>query len=511
MNSAPQVLERTSYAPSADGSAVRNVDALVIGAGFGGLGAAMELVERGRSVVVCETLDYPGGCASTFRRDGYLFEAGATLFSGFGEDQLFGNWIRKYDLPVEIDWLDPPVELRMPDLVLPMGLRRGDLERRLAELPGAPRESLARFFAYQARVADTLWELLDQPELLPPLGPRALLAHSRRLHRYLPFARLVGRPLSTVLSRFGLADFKPLRVVLDALCQITVQCGIEEAEAPFALSVMDYLHRGTGHVRGGIGVLARALVGAIEDQGGEVRLTCRVRGLCRDGDAWLVDTRRGPVRARTVLANLLPQDLARILGHEPPVLRRPAARVEEGWGACMLYRVVRPPANAGPEAHHLEMVQDTEQAFVEGNHLFASISGAHDLGRAPEGLRTMTVSTHVPLAELNGLPDGEAAARVTEIQERMRRGLATLAPEWESVEHELTASPRTFQRFTGRHAGFVGGIPRRAGLAHYRQLGPLSVERGLWLVGDTAFPGQSTLATATGGVRAAAAADRRLH
>ena len=157
MNSAPQVLERTSYAPSADGSAVRNVDALVIGAGFGGLGAAMELVERGRSVVVCETLDYPGGCASTFRRDGYLFEAGATLFSGFGEDQLFGNWIRKYDLPVEIDWLDPPVELRMPDLVLPMGLRRGDLERRLAELPGAPRESLARFFAYQARVADTLW------------------------------------------------------------------------------------------------------------------------------------------------------------------------------------------------------------------------------------------------------------------------------------------------------------------------------------------------------------------
>ena len=146
----------------------------------------------------------------------------------------------------------------------------------------------------------------------------------------------------------------------------------------------------------------------------------------------------------------------------------------------MLYRVVRPPANAGPEAHHLEMVQDTEQAFVEGNHLFASISGAHDLGRAPEGLRTMTVSTHVPLAELNGLPDGEAAARVTEIQERMRRGLATLAPEWESVEHELTASPRTFQRFTGRHAGFVGGIPRRAGLAPLQTAGtPLRGARPL--------------------------------
>ena len=64
-------------------------DILVIGAGFGGLATALKLSELGAQVVLCEALTYPGGCASTFERDGYRFEAGATLFSGFGENQLF--------------------------------------------------------------------------------------------------------------------------------------------------------------------------------------------------------------------------------------------------------------------------------------------------------------------------------------------------------------------------------------------------------------------------------------
>jgi hypothetical protein len=51
----------------------------------------------------------------------------------------------------------------------------------------------------------------------------------------------------------------------------------------------------------------------------------------------------------------------------------------------------------------------------------------------------------------------------------------------------------------------VGGVPRRAGLGQYARIGPTEVERALWLVGDSVFPGQSTLATAIGGQRTATA------
>ena len=238
------------------------LDALVIGAGFGGLGAALSLAERGARVALHEALAYPGGCASTFRRGGFRFESGATLFSGLAADSLFGAWIARHRLDLTIDWLDPLVELRTPSLSLSVGRDRAAFIEALAALPGAP-PRLRDFFAMQRRVADLLWGLFDDPDLLPPLDARALLRHAARLPRYAPLLALVGRPLSTVLDRFGLAGFAPLRAYLDGLCQITVQCSSAEAEAPFALATMDYYWRGTGHVRGGIGELATALTGAL--------------------------------------------------------------------------------------------------------------------------------------------------------------------------------------------------------------------------------------------------------
>jgi phytoene dehydrogenase-like protein len=318
----------------------------------------------------------------------------------------------------------------------------------------------------------------------------------------------MGKPLGAVLEHLGLSGFTPLRTYLDALCQITLQCASAEAEAPFALAAMDYYWRGTGHVRGGIGRLAGALAEAVTRQGGEVLYTNRVKALAPIAGGWRVEARRGELRARHVVANMLPAGLLRLMGTPPerlPRLARLSQRIAEGWGAAMLYLVARVPEGASPGAHHLELIQDVGAPFVEGNHLFASFSGEADTGRAPPGHRTVTVSTHVPLRALVGRSEEEQARTVATIQERMRRGLEQLAPEWmERVHHELTASPRTFERFTQRESGAVGGVPRRAGLHHYRTLGPREVMDGLWLVGDSVFPGQSTLATALGGVRTAA-------
>jgi phytoene dehydrogenase-like protein len=69
--------------------------------------------------------------------------------------------------------------------------------------------------------------------------------------------------------------------------------------------------------------------------------------------------------------------------------------------------------------------------------------------------------------------------------------------------HRLSASPRTFARFVGRPGGYVGGAPRTRGLANFAGMFPPSVRRGLWMVGDSVFPGQSTLATALGGAKVA--------
>jgi len=55
--------------------------ALVIGAGFGGLAAAIRLAIKGYDVQVLERLGGAGGRAYVHRRNGFTFDAGPTIIT----------------------------------------------------------------------------------------------------------------------------------------------------------------------------------------------------------------------------------------------------------------------------------------------------------------------------------------------------------------------------------------------------------------------------------------------
>lgn len=477
-------------------------DAVVIGAGFGGLGAALRLAEGGARVALCEALSYPGGCASTFQRRGARYETGATLFSGLGEGQFLRQLRDRYAPELRLDFPDPVVELRAPGLHLPIPKDRDALVDALCALPGAPQARLRAFFAEQGRVAAALWGLFNDPALLPPWELGGLARLAGRAPGLMELLRLMGRPLGAAVRRHGLEGFTPLRVYLDAVCQITVQAASAEAEAPFAMAAMDYYFQGAGHVHGGIGQLAWALARGVEAQGGRFYSACRVKSLRREAGRWAVEARGETLRAPLVITNLLPQDLRGLLGAAPGAVPRLDAlgeAVAGGWSAAMLYLRVDPAVCPRPEAHHLELVMDPDRPFTHGNHLFCSVSAA-DEDRADDGARTVTISTHVSMPELSALtPEGQGA-RMRQIHETMRQTLAAMAPALRAGQREeMTASPRTWQRFTRRSQGLVGGVPRTAGLHHYTSFWPRAVAPGLYLVGDSVFPGQSALATALGG------------
>jgi phytoene dehydrogenase-like protein len=168
----------------------------------------------------------------------------------------------------------------------------------------------------------------------------------------------------------------------------------------------------------------------------------------------------------------------------------------------MRYFTVRDHQNLRDEPFHLQLVADPDAPYVEGNHLFLSVGP-----RAP--VRTVTASTHLALERLRDRVPEARAAVVDEVQTSMSRTLRLLAPELDQgIEDSWTASPRTFARFTGRTDGAVGGVPRHVGLASYQGLGVRAVRPGLYLVGDSVFPGQSILAAALGGARTAAVVAR---
>jgi phytoene dehydrogenase-like protein len=474
---------------------VNRPDVAVVGTGFGGLGAALTLAEAGANVVIFEALKYPGGCASTFSRGPYRFEAGATLSAGLGPGQLLRTWRDRYAPELGLVPLDPALELRTPDGSWSAGPDRNAFVEALVAADGP---QVREAFRHQRAAAEILWSILDDPELLPPLDLSALWRHMTAAVRTVPLARWGLRSLGSLLDAWKVPRGGPTRTWFDVVSQITVQCPSDEAEALFALGAVDYPWRGVAHVQGGIGALAWALLRASEQRGAQVRLANRVTGLERSGRRWRVTARGQVYEVDDVVVNTLPGDLATLLGAQRPGLSRRQMRVESGWGACTWYLGLDAGGlPSGPR--HAELVYDPRAPLAGGNHVLLSLADDAD-ARAPTGQRVATLSTHVEIKAYTADPAGTAK----QVQDRMRTTLRSLAPEVEArIRFAESGSPRTFARFTRRSAGFVGGIPRRVGWKTWADMLPLQLDQGLHLVGDSVLLGQSALAAATSGQRTA--------
>jgi phytoene dehydrogenase-like protein len=145
--------------------------------------------------------------------------------------------------------------------------------------------------------------------------------------------------------------------------------------------------------------------------------------------------------------------------------------------------------------HHL--LQDYDRPLGDGNNMFVSVSAAGDLVSAPDGHRAVMISTHTALRDWAGLDAEEYGQRKKEIGERLvayaRRVYPSLGDR--AVVFDV-GTPRAYERFAFRPDGAVGGVhltPRNANqFAIPHDLGG----RGVWMVGDTTWPGLGTVACA---------------
>lgn len=88
---------------------MKKYDAVVIGAGNGGLVAAIRILQKGKSVLVLERWNTPGGFATSFKRGRFEFEASLHELNDYGPADNPGD-VRKLfeELGVhdKIDWIE---------------------------------------------------------------------------------------------------------------------------------------------------------------------------------------------------------------------------------------------------------------------------------------------------------------------------------------------------------------------------------------------------------------------
>ncbi|NOH14588.1 MAG: FAD-dependent oxidoreductase [Chloroflexi bacterium] len=483
---------------------------VIIGAGGGGLAAAAQLARAGLDVTVLEAHIYAGGSAGTFFHQGYRFDAGATLAGGFAPGAPL-DWIGKQ---FEIDWqvklAERAMQVHLPDGV--QVTRWTDVERWQEERQAAFGHAVEDFWLWQESTADLLWDFALRSPNWPPQNWKDLAglsrvslgwllnSHGARGSSFVP--GMLKDAITPLSSR--LPHNPHLRQFVDGQLLIAAQATSESANALYSSAALDLSRQGVGHIEGGMGALADKLVEAVRRYGGEVRFRQEVDAVKRMANGlYEVATRQGKnYRADQVIFNLPPANIVELLGEGTPKgFQKKQTIPADGWGAFMVYAGVDEDFLPDDTALHHQVL--VEEPFAEGNSVFLSLGPSWDQKRAPSGKRALTISTHTNLDEWWHLFEYDRRAYEQLKSEYTQRLLsaaeAALPGIGKAAELVLPGTPVTFQRFTRRQRGWVGGFPQTHLL---RAWGP-RISKDLWMVGDSIFPGQSFPAVALGGVRVA--------
>ncbi len=488
-------------------------DIIVIGAGIGGLSAAALLAHDGYRVLVLEGHIAPGGCASSYERkrpDGerYVFDVGATLFAGFTPGGAH-HWVgQKLGLRWPVRALDPAMEVWLPDRRVTRYADARWADERRAAFPAQAWQAEG-FWREQERIAAIAWRFAARQPPIPPERPRDALGMLQALRPELALlAPQLWRTAGQALRARGITD-RRLRAYVDGQLLISAQATADACAWLYGAVALDFARIGAHYAEGGAWSLARTLVAALERDGGEIRYRCRVRRVTvRGGRAVGVETERGErFGARHVIGNITVWDAQELLGAAAPRrLERRVRRAPDGWGACTLYLGVDEAAIPAGMADHHQVIARYDQPLGEANSLFISAHPPDDHSRAPRGQRALTISTHTG-AERWWRWRADDPARYREEKAAMAERMldtATLAlPRLRAhIRYMQAGTPWSFARYTSRHYGMVGGLPQRLANSGLLSLGPRAAGvGGFWLVGDSAFPGQSTAAVTQGAIR----------
>ena len=475
-----------------------NNSVIVIGGGIAGLTASAILAHEGFPVTLLESHHQLGGCAGTFNRGDYIFDVGATQVAGFESGGIHERLFRylKYSIP-KAEVLDPACVVDLMDGSKPIRVwhdpKRWEKER-ITQFPDSE-----AFWNLCNSLHRSNWSIASRDPVLPirNVWDFAQLLRAIRIEN-IPSTFFSTLSVGDLLKLCGCHKDKRLRKFLDLQLKLYSQESAENTAALYGVTVLNMAQAPLGlwHIEGSMQKLSDNLASSFVRDRGELLLRHKVVNLnfLSTDKLWQVETidKNGSkliFESPDLIFSLPPQCLLELIPESIFISKNYRKRLEnlpKPSGALVFYGVVKRKALANYPSSHFQILSN------ELGSIFVSISCDGD-GRAPLGKATLIASIFVDV-------DNWIDLREKDYELKKQRNLLLIIKELDTYFqllqddwlHQELSTPRSFLRWTGRPKGIVGGLgqcPLNFGLFGLPSRTPLN---GLWLCGDSIYPGEGT-------------------
>jgi prolycopene isomerase len=479
-------------------------DAIVAGAGMGGLAAGALLARAGKKVLVVERHDRPGGYAHGFERDGYQFDVAVHMISGAGKGGVLDALLRAVGArdACELIELDPIYTVVFPDFRLNVRAGfQGYIESHIERFP-AEQDGLIGFLRLCSRINREAVRLTPDVSWIDDgIDTSIYPLHERYRH-------------ATVDDVAGEYIGDPhLRAVVASLWLYLGLPPSQLAFVDFATMLVAYLAAGTFYCRGSFQQLANAFAGALTQHGGELALgTDMERILVDDGavrGVLLAGGRR--VDAPVVISNVDAHETFERLvdpGEVDRTYLEYLDSLETSLSAAALYLGTDGPLPLDHETAHEIFAFDSwdhDEVFAALNEprpasVSITVPSKVDAALAPADTDVVGL---IALAPHDPDPPWDVQS-TTSFQDAMIAAADKVVPGLEQhVALRVAGYPGTMERFTSNYRGAMYGwahSPAQAAGYRLRRRTPIA---GLFLAGHWTQPGSGVIPATVSGQLAA--------
>jgi carotene isomerase len=484
---------------------MKNIDAIIIGSGIGGLTAGALLARYGKKILVCESHNIPGGAAHSFSRRGFHFDSGPSFYCGLGNKYPSLNPLKQVlDVlgeSLEVVPYDPLGYYHFPDVTLPIYSNLEQYQNAIAKITPNGAKELEKFNQRLLSLYDCL---KDIPTIILradwQIIPILLFRYFPSLLKMLPQLGVINSSVGEIMDCYIQDSW--VRRLIDLECFLLSGLKAQGTIAPeVAFMLGERTRVGVEYPVGGSGAIVDALVRGLKRWGGELRLGAHVeRILVESQKVTGIKLQNGEIiQAPVVISNASIWDTyGKLLRAEdlPSSYREEGLKTPAVESFMHLHLGIKAEGLEGLTGHHV-VVHDAKQDITEaGNTCMISIPSIWDSNLAPTGYHVVHAYTLEPYEGWQRDENYENKKRLR--SQSLYKALEKVIPDIrDRVTLELIGTPLTHCDYLRRDRGTYGpAIVAGKGMFPSCHT-PIS---GLYRVGDSTMPGIGVPAVAASGI-----------